>query len=180
MELPSFRYHADPIASGSIEKSEAVCRCCGQARGYVYALAPYAEADDLDNAICPWCIADGSAHRKFDATFVEAESLADLDPAIADEVSKRTPGYAAWQQEEWPVCCNDATAFLKPVGIAEVRTREHYQWEGMLMEHIVHNMGISGGAARRMLESLNRDKGPTAYAFECLHCAAIRFHIDQA
>ena len=46
------------------------------------------------------------------------------------------------------------------------------------MTHIVQEMGISGGAARRLLESLHKDTGPTAYAFRCLHCNRHHFHID--
>jgi hypothetical protein len=42
--LPSFRYHPDPVATGSIEPSDAVCRCCGRARGYIYAGPVCAEA----------------------------------------------------------------------------------------------------------------------------------------
>ncbi|MCP4306259.1 MAG: CbrC family protein [bacterium] len=36
-ELPSFRYHPDPIATGSIRPSdEAVCRRCSRNRGFIY------------------------------------------------------------------------------------------------------------------------------------------------
>lgn len=177
MQLPEFRYHPDPIASGSVETSDVACACCGEKRGWIYAGVPYAKKD-LDRVICPWCIADGSAHRKFDASFVEADSLTDLPDEIADTVRLRTPGYASWQQEEWPVCCDDATAFLQPAGLADLRHIDHYEWEGLIMGHIVHEMGISGGAARRLLESLDRDHGPTAYVFRCLHCNRTHFHVD--
>ena len=177
MQLPEFRYHPDPLASGSVEASEVRCACCGERRGSIYTGTPYAQ-ENLTASICPWCIADGSAHRKFDATFVEAESLSDLPEEIAGTVRTRTPGYASWQQEEWPVCCNDATAFLQPAGLADLRHIDHYEWEGLLMGHIVHEMGISGGAARRLLESLDRDHGPTAYVFRCLHCNRTHFDVD--
>ena len=178
MDLPTFRYHPDPIASGSVKASDAICVCCKQAKGYVYAGPVYAEAD-YEETICPWCIADGSAHESLDSTFVDSEALGNDVPAdVIVEITARTPGYASWQAEQWPACCADGTAFLKPVGIAEIR-RDHYQWEGFLMEHIVHKMGISGDAARRLLESLNRDYGPTAYVFQCLHCQTFHFHIDS-
>ncbi|WP_274521918.1 CbrC family protein [Burkholderia pyrrocinia] len=35
--LPAFRYHPDPLATGSVIRSDARCVCCGDARGYVYA-----------------------------------------------------------------------------------------------------------------------------------------------
>lgn len=178
MDLPMFRYHPDPLRSGSIVRSEASCLCCGRARGFIYSGPVYAEAD-LDDAICPWCIADGSAGRKFDATFVDANGVADGAPdSVVEEITERTPGYCAWQTEAWPVCCGDAAAFIGPVGIAEIR-KDYYEREGELMGYIVHEMGISGGAARRLLEALKRDQSPTAYLFRCLKCEAYRFHVDS-
>lgn len=61
--------------------------------------------------------------------------------------------------------------------VAEIRAR-FYQLEGSLMMHIVHEMGISGSAARQMLESLHRDNGPTVYVFKCLHCDTQPFYVD--
>ena len=61
--LPVFLYHPDPIATGSIQPSATPCKVCGQARGYIYTGPVYTEIRNrLDDAICPWCIADGSAH----------------------------------------------------------------------------------------------------------------------
>jgi len=111
--LPVFRYHPDPIGTGSIAPSDKECRCCGRSRGYIYTLAPYAEEDIEEESICPWCIADGSAHRKFGAEFIDSEGIPEEVPEhVVEELVERTPGYAAWQAEEWRACCNDAAAFL--------------------------------------------------------------------
>jgi len=178
MILPMFRYHPDPLASGSVAAAGKPCAVCRQRRGYLYTGPVYGEGDEIDD-ICPWCIADGSAHAKLDVTFVDDEALADdISAAVQAEITCRTPGFASWQSEQWPCCCDDATAFLKPVGIVEIR-RDHYEWEGLLMGHIVHDMRISGGAAQRLLESLDKESGPTAYAFQCLHCHRRHFYIDQ-
>src|SRR5216683_2326627 len=177
MTLPTFRYHPDPIRSGSIVESEKKCRCCRQVRGYVYSGPAYCE-EDLEDEICPWCIADGSAHRMFEAEFVGYEAFPDGTPQAAiDEIMQRTPGYSAWQSEHWPLCCGDASAFRGPTGIKEIRATE-YQLEGLLMGHIVQEMKISGGAAHRLLDSLDKDRGPTAYVFQCLHCNRHLFHVD--
>jgi uncharacterized protein len=176
--LPVFRYHPDPIASGSVVESDAVCACCGKSRGYIYTTPIYSE-DELGDGVCPWCIADGSAHRKLDATFVDPEAFADTTPETAiDEISQRTPGYSAWQGEQWPACCDDATAFLEPVGIKEIRER-YRPIEGAVLSHIIYEMGISGGAATRLLGELNREQGPTAYLFRCLTCEGYKVHIDR-
>ena len=175
--LPAFKYHPDPICSGSVRESEDECRSCGTARGYIYTGPVYSE-EDLEDALCPWCIADGSAHEKFDAEFVDCEAFDDDVPQEAmEEITRRTPGFNAWQSEQWFSCCGQAMAFVEPAGIKDIRQR-YYELEGTLMTYIVQEMGISGGAARRMLESLDRDAGPTAYVFRCVSCSAIRAYID--
>lgn len=177
MDLPIFRYHPDPIRSGSIVESDVECECCGKSRGYVYDGPVYAE-EAPDDAICPWCIANGSAHKKFKAEFVDTEAFEDGTPdAAVKEISQRTPGYSAWQSEQWPCCCGDATAFLRPTGIQETR-KDCYEVEGHLMTHIVQELHISGSAANRLLESLSKDGQPTLYLFQCLHCQRYRFHMD--
>ena len=178
MSLPLFRYHPDPIRTGSIEASGQICICCKKQRGFIYMGPAYSE-QDLDKSLCPWCIADGSAHKKLRAEFVDTEAFPSGTPqsAIA-EITQRTPGYNAWQTEVWPLCCNDATAFLGPHGIADIR-KECYEREGEILTHIVQEMHISGSAASRLLNSLDKDRGPTLYLFKCLHCQAHRFHIDE-
>jgi uncharacterized protein CbrC (UPF0167 family) len=177
LSLPKFRYHPDPIGSGSVVASPKKCKCCKRVRGFIYAGPAYAEKD-LDEGLCPWCIADGSAAAKFDATFVDAEAFADQAPEAArTEILERTPGFNTFQSEQWPSCCGEPAAFMTPAGIAEIRARFH-QLEGGLMMHIVHEMGISGGAARQTLESLQRDQSPTVFVFKCLHCDTQPFYVD--
>jgi uncharacterized protein CbrC (UPF0167 family) len=65
-ELPQFRYHPEPLATGEIEPSEDECLNCGQRRGYLYVGPVFAEKEIVDE-LCPWCIADGSAAARFDA-----------------------------------------------------------------------------------------------------------------
>jgi uncharacterized protein CbrC (UPF0167 family) len=177
MNLPVFRYHPDPIASGSIVASDAQCLCCNQQRGFIYAGPVYCEAE-LDEALCPRCIADGSAHEKFDACFTSEGLFPDgVPPEIVEEIAFRTPGFSAWQQEQWLSCCGDAAAFLEPAGSAEIRER-YPQLEGTLMMYIVHELEISGAAATRFLATLDRDQGPTAYVFACRHCDSKLAYID--
>jgi uncharacterized protein CbrC (UPF0167 family) len=177
MELPEFRYHPDPIRSGSIVASDTQCVCCGARRGFIYAGPVYSE-HELEDALCPWCIANGSAHQTFDASFADpARFPDDIPQEIVEEITWRTPGFSSWQEPEWLTCCGDAAAFLEPAGYPEIRA--HYpQLEGTLMTYIVHELEISGGAATRLLHGLNRDQGPTAYVFVCRHCDAQPAYID--
>jgi uncharacterized protein len=176
--LPPFRYHPDPIRSGSVAESSAKCRCCSGARGFIYTGPVYSEADDLDDAICPWCIADGSAHERFDATFYDEQDIPDVvAPDAVAEVATRTPGFDVWQNVEWPVCCDDLMAFIEPAGHAEIQ-RSHLRLEGQIITHIVHELGISGGAAHQYYRKLNRGTGPTAYIFKCVHCDGWAVRMD--
>ena len=177
MSIPSFKYHRDPILSGSVEKSAASCRCCGKSRGYIYTGPAYSE-ENLKDALCPWCIADGTAHARFEAMFVDEAALpSDIPESVIEEVAWRTPGYNSWQGEQWFSCCGDAMTFLEPVGIREIRER-YRELEFNVRGNILYELEISGGAANRMLEALDRNKAPTAYIFQCDHCKAYRTFVD--
>lgn len=177
MSLPTFRFHPDPVRSGSIVASRKLCRCCGQKRGWIYTGPVYGETD-LDEALCPWCIADGSAHAKFGTEFIDTNGIDDdVPPAAVDEIAQRTPGFASFQAERWLSCCGEPAAFVTPAGIADIRT--HFRsLEGELMTFIVHELGISGGAARRMFEALHRDQSPTAFVFQCRKCERHLGYVD--
>src|SRR5260221_6696437 len=120
-ELPEFLYHPDPIGTGSIVVSEAVCLACKQARGYIYTGPVYSE-EDLVNCLCPWCIADGTAHERFNASFTDEEGIGDygvwdeVSDSVVETVAFRTPGFSGWQQEKWWTHCGDAAAFVGIVG----------------------------------------------------------------
>jgi uncharacterized protein CbrC (UPF0167 family) len=52
--------------------------------------------------VCPWCIADGSAHEKFGVEFTDWASIGGghweaVSEEIANEVAFRTPGFSGWQ-----------------------------------------------------------------------------------
>ncbi len=171
MNLPTFKYHPNPIATGSIKPSDTVCECCGQQRGFIY-VGPVFSVEELSECICPWCIADGSAHEKFDAEFTDAAgvggySIPPVVPnAVIEEVAFRTPGFSGWQQEHWLACCGDAAAF---VGRAGRRELEH-QWPDAILP-IQKECGMVDGADwQGYLRALDKDGSPTAYVFRCLHC----------
>lgn len=173
MELPVFIYHPNPIATGSIELSDTLCKACGQSRGYVYRGAVYS-VEELQDAICPWCIADGIAHKKFGAQFSDPLGVGgygeweQVSPEIVEEVAYRTPGFSGWQQERWFTHCGDASEFLGPAGKTEL--------ESLGTEAIVaiqKEIGLMGEEWDSYLQALNRDSGPTAYVFRCRHCGVL-------
>ena len=167
-ELPAFPYHPDPVATGAIEKLPGACRCCGLERGWLYTFMPYA-AEDLHEAVCPWCIADGTAFARFGATFNDlAGQLPDGTPAaVAEELIRRTPGFASWQPERWLFHCGDAASFLGVAGWLELR--QHPDALDAVREQ-VRSWGWPDDQTDVFLEALDVDGSPTAYLFRCRTC----------
>jgi len=63
MQLPPFRYHPDPFASGAVERERIKCVCCKKTVEHAYVASAYS-THDLDGKLCLWCIADGTANEK--------------------------------------------------------------------------------------------------------------------
>lgn len=175
MDLPKFTYHPDPLATGSIRAGVETCPCCGQARGYVYDLNPYCEEDVIN--ICPWCIADGSAARKFDAEFVDPSPLvaAGLSEEIIDEVTHRTPGFETWQPEIWMACCNDACEFH-----GEMTKREIEEVGAEAIDRLMRTYELSPDDMGRLLSDYAPGGEAAIYKFVCRHCGIVHLALDFA
>ncbi|MEU9913259.1 CbrC family protein [Streptomyces sp. NPDC051001] len=155
LALPVFRYHPDPLATGSVVPSEARCDCCGQHRGFAYDGPVYAVADP-SGVLCPWCLADGSASERYEAQFTETEGRVPMEVRL--EVDRRTPGFRGWQQERWLTHCGDAAAFLGRAGAADVR------------RHPDALADLAAEFGQEFCAALDAGGQPTAYLFACLHC----------
>lgn len=160
---PSFRYHPDPIATGSIVPSAAVCECCEQARGFVYT-GPVYSVEDVEH-LCPWCIANGQAHERFDATFTGTYGLDGVPDSIRAEVGERTPGFTGWQEERWLGHHGDACAFPGPAGHEEV---EAYA-SSDLRDSLRQDLGSPEKEFAEYYTSLDREGQPTAYVYPLRH-----------
>lgn len=178
MNLPKFKYHPDPIKTGSVVKSDTVCECCGQVNGYIYT-GPVFSEEELDDCICPWCIADGRAHDEFDAEFTDFDGVGDygtwgeIPEHIKEEVSFRTPGFCGWQQERWWTHCGDAAIFLGAAGKKEI--------EGFgeaLTSRLRLESGYNNEQWERYLNALSKDGSPTAYVFKCCKCGELGGYSD--
>ena len=139
-------------------------------RGYEYH-GPIYTAAELTGEICPWCIADGSAHIKFNAEFTDPAGIGGYDcplsipSEIVEEVSFRTPGFYGWQQEHWLACCGDAAAYIGRAGNNEIETMY-----ADAITSIQQECGMIGNTWLDYFHIFDKDGSPSAYIFRCLHC----------
>lgn len=170
--LPKFRYHPEPLKTGAFKDDMSVtCECCGKNTEIYYENGIYSEQDVT--YLCPACIANGTAAKKFDATFVQdADKLTTNDTKKDDELFKRTPGYESWQGEHWVACCDDYCAFLGDVGTKELlelgiadEVFEDYAKRDEYDVNIAREMLVAGGDL-------------AGYLFRCLHCKKYHIYID--
>lgn len=180
MSLPTFRYHPDPIVTGSIAPSNEVCQCCGRARGYVYTGIVHTR-EEVDT-VCPWCIADGSAHERYDGSFTDAAGIGGSDPynrasnAAKAEVAFRTPGFSGWQEERWLAHCGDACAYVGPAGYREIIAFDSPELIASLRQDTVTM--IDDADFPDFLRAFDRDTQPVAFVFQCLHCGILQGYVD--
>ena len=178
-ELPDFRYHPDPVGTESIQPSNDHCRCCERPRGFIYVGPVYAD-DNLEDTLCPWCIADGSAHQKYDAAFTDAAGVGlgwePVPTRVVEEVSFRTPGFAGWQQERWVTHCGDASAYLGQADGTDLAGK----W-AEAVPAIRTDTKMSDEEWDALFTSLSKGPtgSPTAYVFRCVHCGALSGYWDS-
>ena len=141
--------------------------------------------EDFDDGVCPWCIADGSAHARFDVTFVADDAVGDYGrgPAVPPEVvaciTTRTPSFASWQTTRWLTCCADAAVFLGPIGAPEIEALGAEA--GDLLVALAKDIAMDAGSDdfRAYVGTLDRDGSPTAFLFRCRHCGKLSGYSDS-
>ncbi|MEN6670919.1 CbrC family protein [Psychrobacter sp. B38] len=173
MILPLFKYHPNPIDTGAIERTEEACECCGQARGY-RATSTIHSVESIET-ICPWCIADGVAAKKFDGEFSDSHPLLSdgIDREIVKEVCERTPSFISWQQERWLSHCNDACEFH---GDADKSDLEALTGEDL--NKFLNAEYIEPEFWSHILQSYTEGGDLAVYKFKCRVCGKDQFYSD--
>ena len=173
-KLPAFRYHPDPLKTGAVKASENECRCCCKKRGYIYIGGVYS-IDDLDESICPWCIANGKAADKFDATFFDDSSLydAELSMDIIDEVTKRNPGFVSWQSEYWESHCDDACEFQGDASISDIQ-----ELGAEAAAKLSSELGLDESEWKTFMQHYSTCGDTAVYKFICRHCGIVTYYSD--
>ena len=169
-DLPQFRYYPDPVGTGAFEEGEAkTCPCCGKKSTVYYSTMPYC-IENVEN-LCPLCISNGEAAKKYDATFIQdAEWKGEPDKEKDEELVCRTPGYISWQGEYWLSCCDDYCAYLGTVGTRELKAMD-------IADEVFEDY-----AARNEFEDVReylvKDGSLCGYLFRCLHCGKYHLWVD--
>lgn len=187
MELPKFKYHPDPLKTGCIKESDETCQVCEQKTGYIYNGTIYGGGKNNIERICPWCIANGEAHEKFQVSFATPPIYSDdmelMDESFRVSCSKeahqelvhRTPGFPVFNEVDWLECCND---FCEYHGIATVgdfkkisdKEKERFKKTAWHPEEAIE------------LLQKGRDEEEHCYylKFVCIKCGEIMFSIDPS
>lgn len=173
MDLPKFRYHPDPIATGAIVSTDKACNVCGQERGYKYSSTMYARMQV--DCICPWCIADGTAAEKLDGMFLDDYPLksAGAPQPVVDEVCLRTPGYNSWQQQIWQSHCGDACEFHGDASEAEIANLS-----GEVLEEFLTREGLKAEHWPRLQENYVPGGDASIFKFICRKCRVPLYNLD--
>ena len=171
--FPTFRYHPDPRRTGVVQESDRTCRVCGLARGWIYAGPAYGE-EDLEEELCPWCIASGAAAEQFDATFVDDHELvrAGVSAAVIEEVTRRTPGFISWQGERWLAHCGDACEFHGDLPAERLGHLDEAARRGLLDDF------STDMTWERLVAEYEPGEQPAIYWFRCRQCGAERYYAD--
>ncbi len=146
------------------EKSEEgmICDCCGKTTHICYQ-APFYSVENV-NCLCPVCISNGNAAKKFDGAFQDDYSVdggvEDMDRL--DELIHRTPGYCGWQQEYWRAHCGDYCAYLGRVGAVELKALG-------IMDEVLDDPLWNDEQKELIRNSVNGGSFQ-CYLFQCLHC----------
>ena len=169
-DLPLFRYYPDPVGTGAFEEGEAkTCPCCGKKSTVYYSILPYC-VENVEN-LCPLCISNGEAARKYDATFIQdAEWKGETDKEKDEELFCRTPGYMSWQGEYWLSCCDDYCVYLGTVGTRELKAMDIA--DEVFEEYEARN------EFEDVREYLVKDGSLCGYLFRCLHCGKYHLWVD--
>lgn len=169
-DLPFFKYHPDPFETDAFEEGdEKTCPCCGNKSKVYYSSFPYC-TEDVEY-ICPTCISNGEAAKKFDAIFVSnAEWHGEPDKEKDDELFRRTPGYLSWQGEHWLSCCDDYCAYMGTVGTRELKAMD-------VAEEVIAEYEERDEFAD-VEEYLVKDGSMCGYLFKCLHCGKYHLYVD--
>jgi len=178
-----FKYHPHPLNTDTFEQEESViCKCCNRPT-LVYYEYPFesslSSVDDDDFFLCPHCIKNGEASKKFQGKFQNPDFCEKVsDPEKLDELCHRTPGYYAPEQAYWLAHCDDFCALIDTID--DWSQIEERGIEEEIEDDWVVNADYKIEGIEALEEQLHYDNDGTlqGYLFRCLHCGKHRLYVD--
>ncbi|MDE7432148.1 MAG: CbrC family protein [Lachnospiraceae bacterium] len=166
-KIPTFKYHPNPFLTGAFSELEQPqrCDCCGKETLIRYENNLYSSIENID-CLCPSCIADGSAAKKFDGEFQDEDATDEINDPEGEKIHElihKTPGYCGWQQEYWRAHCNDYCAFIGYVGSQELK-------ELKIMDEVLDDDCWMDDTKEMIRENLLNGGSFQGYLFRCIHC----------
>jgi len=92
---------------------------------------------------------------------------------VVEEVTRRTPGYNSWQQEEWQSHCGDACEFHGDATKSEIAALKDNDLSGFLK-----NQMIKPKVWNQILDGYQAGGNPAIYKFVCHQCRKISYTMD--
>jgi uncharacterized protein CbrC (UPF0167 family) len=172
MDLPIFTYNPHPLKNNCIIKSDKVCQVCNKKIGYIVTSIMATAFDNIYD-ICPWCIADGSACRKYNGEFVYyIENAKNISKEILDTISCKTVSFPAHQELTWLTHCNDGCefhGFATPADFQSISREERNRLSKVEYLSDIHIKELE-------LEEL--EELPYCQKFVCIHCGEVKLSSD--
>lgn len=176
MNYPHFKYHPHAYQLDIFVEEKGTCSVCHEERDLKYEASFYAVEDP--EYICPFCIADGRAAKRYEGAFNDYCGIEGVSPDPHDpqptipremllEICERTPSYFSWQQEEWLTHCHEPCAFI---GYADTESIAPFR------EEIVSELDPS--IAEETLDYIRKDGDCVGYLFQCVQCGKHKLHVD--
>ena len=159
MQRPDFKFSPNAYAIDVFKEEAGVCDVCGQTRNLKYDSSFYSVEEP--EYLCPWCIADGSAAKKYNGEF---NDYAGIEGAPAAEGN----GAGAITKED-ALETGQPCAFLDYADSATIRP---------LLTELEEDIEEAGFDRKFVEDALTKDGWLVGYLFQCLTCKTHRLHID--
>jgi uncharacterized protein CbrC (UPF0167 family) len=114
--------------------------------------------------------------ERFAGEFSDLYGLDGVTEDVLHEVTRRTPGFHAWQDPHWRVHCQDAAAFVGEVGYTELAAHPE------ALDQLRADMRLDGWTDKHQLEHFlsHLGHGATAMLFRCTVCGAHLAYADAS
>lgn len=112
--IPNFKFFSESGYNDAFKLNlkKEYCPCCGKISEYIYFPHLFYSLDlDLKN-LCPYCISDGTAAKKYKCEFIKFSPKNLFSESDKMELIYKTPSFNAYQDPSWRFCCNSPCTFL--------------------------------------------------------------------